>query len=46
VSNPWVLGHVRAGEAQVTAEIEAAGFVLSERLDFMQTQYFLRFRKR
>lgn len=46
VSSPWVLGHVRAGEPQVTAEIEAAGFELTERLDFMQTQYYLRFRKR
>lgn len=44
-SNPWVLGHVRAGEAEVTAEIASAGFELAERLDFMQTQYFLRFRK-
>jgi ubiquinone/menaquinone biosynthesis C-methylase UbiE len=46
VSNPWVLRHVRAGETEVTAEIEAAGFALVERLDFMQTQYFLRFRKK
>ncbi len=45
-SNPWVLGHVRAGEETVTAEIEAAGFELVERLDFMQTQYYLRFRRR
>lgn len=45
-SSPWVMGHVRAGEQQVTEEIEAAGFELSERLDFMQTQYYLRFRKR
>ena len=45
-SNPWVLGHVRAGEAEVVAEIEAAGFELVERLDFMQTQYYLRFLKR
>jgi ubiquinone/menaquinone biosynthesis C-methylase UbiE len=45
-SSPWVLGHVRAGEPRVTAEIEAAGFVLTERLDFMRTQYYLRFRKR
>jgi ubiquinone/menaquinone biosynthesis C-methylase UbiE len=45
VSSPWVLGHVRAGERQVTAEIEAAGFSLVERPDFMQTQYFLRFRR-
>lgn len=46
VSSPWVLGHVRAGEETVRAEIEAAGFELVERPDFMQTQYFLRFRKR
>lgn len=46
ISSPWVLGHVRAGEAEVTAEIEAAGFELRERLGFMQTQYYLRFRRR
>lgn len=45
ISHPWVLGHVRAGEEQVRREVEAAGFELRERLDFMQTQYFLRFRK-
>jgi len=45
-SSPWVLRHVRAGESVVQAEIEAAGFELVERLDFMQTQFFLRFRKR
>ncbi len=46
VSSPWVLGHVRAGEATFTSEIEAAGFELKERLGFMRTQYYLRFRKR
>ena len=45
VSSPWVLGHVRSGEAEVVAEIEGEGFRLIERLDFMQTQYFLRFRR-
>ena len=45
VADRWVLGHVRAGEAEVVAEIEAAGFALIERLDFMRTQYFLRFRR-
>jgi SAM-dependent methyltransferase len=45
-SSPWVLGHVRAGEETFTHEIESAGFELVERLDFMQTQYYLRFRKR
>lgn len=45
VSHPWVLSHVRADEAEITGEIEAAGFTLIERLDFMRTQYFLRFRR-
>ena len=45
VSHPWVLSHVRAGEETVVAEIRAAGFDLIERRNFMQTQYFLRFRK-
>lgn len=45
-SHPWVLGHVRAGEQQTLAEIEEAGFELVERLDFMRSQYYLRFRKR
>jgi hypothetical protein len=37
---------VRAGEPEVQAEIEAAGFELTERLNFMRTQYYLRFRKK
>jgi ubiquinone/menaquinone biosynthesis C-methylase UbiE len=45
-SSAWVMGHVRAGEEQVTTEIQSAGFELVQRPDFMQTQYFLRFRKR
>lgn len=44
-SSPWVLDHVRAGEDEVIGEIEAMGFTLTKRLDFMQTQYYLRFRK-
>lgn len=45
LSNAWVLGHVRGGEDHVVAEVEAAGFTLSERQDFMDSQYFLRFRR-
>lgn len=45
VSIPWVLSHVRAAEDAVVGEIERAGFTLVERKDFMQTQYYLRFRK-
>jgi ubiquinone/menaquinone biosynthesis C-methylase UbiE len=45
-SSAWVMGHVRVNEQQVTTEVQRAGFELVQRLDFMQTQYFLRFRKR
>ncbi len=46
VSEPWVLGHVRAGEEVVRREITAAGFDLVEsRDDLMRGQFFLRFRK-
>lgn len=44
-SGSWVMGHVRAGEDGVRREIEAAGFALVEDRDFMQTQYYLRFRR-
>ena len=46
VSDPWVLSHVRGGEETVRGEIEAAGFELVERRDFLRGQFFLRFRKR
>jgi ubiquinone/menaquinone biosynthesis C-methylase UbiE len=46
LSDSWVLGHVRVGEPEVQAEIEAAGFELSERLNFMRSQFYLRFRKK
>ncbi len=45
LSNPWVLSHVRAGQVEVTAEVVAAGFELTERLDFMRGQFYLRFRR-
>lgn len=44
-SSSWVLDHVRADSQRVISEIEAAGFELTEKLDFMQTQYYLRFRR-
>lgn len=46
VSSSWVHSHVRAGEREVIAEVEASGFELVEDLDFLQTQYYLRFRKK
>ena len=45
-SSSWVLGHVRADVRQVIKEVEASGFEVTEELDFMQTQYYLRFRKK
>jgi predicted methyltransferase len=42
-STPWVMSHVRADEATVVREIEAAGFRLVEDRDFLRSNYFLRF---
>lgn len=44
-SSEWVLNHVRAGEEEFTAEIEAAGFQKIGRADFLQENYLVRFRK-
>lgn len=44
-SSDWVLGHVRAGEATVRAEIEAAGFVQVRREAFLAENWFLEFRR-
>jgi len=41
----WRLTHIRAGKAQVRAEIEAAGFELVEDLKFLKDNYYVRFRK-
>jgi SAM-dependent methyltransferase len=46
VSSDWILDHVRAGQEEVTAEIESAGFRQAEELDFLEDNYLLRFRKR
>jgi ubiquinone/menaquinone biosynthesis C-methylase UbiE len=48
VSRPWILEHVRAGQAQVRSEIEAAGFrwVRLEATPFLVENYMLRFEKR
>lgn len=44
----WVMEHVRAGQAEVTREIEAAGFTLVRRepAPFLTQNYVLRFRKK
>jgi ubiquinone/menaquinone biosynthesis C-methylase UbiE len=46
VSSSWVMGHVRAGEAQVAAEITAAGFEPGAGPDMLRSNYFLIFTKR
>lgn len=45
VSSEWIMEHVRAGEETVIQEILRAGFVLVAREDFLESNYFLRFRK-
>ncbi len=47
VSREWILEHVRAGEAVVRQEIEAAGFtfVRREETPFLHENYVLRFRR-
>jgi predicted methyltransferase len=42
----WITEHVRAGQAVVTAEIEAAGFGKPEELPLLKENYVLRFRLR
>jgi SAM-dependent methyltransferase len=44
----WILEHVRAGQAEFTREIEAAGFTLVrvEAAPFLSQNYVLRFRKK
>ena len=45
VSSEWVLEHVRAGQEQVTEEIEAGGFRLLEELHLLKDNYVLRFER-
>ena len=46
-TRPWLLDHVRAGKETFRAEIQDAGFSLSEEktLDGFEENYFLVFRK-
>ncbi|MEZ5976557.1 MAG: methyltransferase domain-containing protein [Planctomycetota bacterium] len=47
VSREWILGHVRAGKAEVRAEVEAAGFRFVEEVTIpgFHENYFLRFER-
>lgn len=44
-SSPWVMGHVRAGRAEVIEEVQASGFEYLDEPLKLHTNYFLRFRK-
>jgi len=45
VSNPWIMGHVRAGREQVIEEVEAGGFRFEDEPLRLRENYFLRFRR-
>jgi predicted methyltransferase len=45
LSPPWLLEHVRAGEADVVREIEAAGFTVVSRDESLRDSYALTFRR-
>lgn len=45
-SSEWILHHVRAGQEEVTREIESAGFKREETPEFLKQNYLMRFRKK
>ncbi len=45
ISNPWILGHVRAGRDTVIREIQAGGFRLLDDKPLLRSNYFLVFGK-
>ncbi|MEW4490069.1 methyltransferase domain-containing protein [Thalassoglobus sp. JC818] len=44
-SSDWIMNHVRAGQDVFVAEIENAGFEVESEVDFLDTSYFMTFRK-
>ena len=44
-SPEWLLKHLRAGQEVFTKEIEAAGFKVVDRADFLKENYLVRFEK-
>jgi hypothetical protein len=44
-SDPWILGHVRAGKAKVRKEVERAGFPFVREIDVdgLEDNYLLEF---
>ena len=42
-SSNWVMSHTRADRDTVINEVESEGFKLAEDLDFLKTNYYLRF---
>ena len=45
IATPWVMHHVRAGRAEVVAELELAGFRPTREEPLLHGNFFLRFRK-
>jgi len=46
VSSRWVQHHVRAGRDEVINEMKSFGYEMTEDLQLLRTNYFLRFKKR
>lgn len=44
-SSDWILGHVRAGQDVFVSEIHRSGFDVVEEQDFLETSYFMIFRR-
>ena len=44
-SSDWILGHLRAGQDVFVNEIKLAGFEVDSESDFMETSYFIIFKK-
>ena len=46
VSSDWVMSHTRADRKTVIREIESEGFELTEDRDFLETNFYLRFKRK
>lgn len=44
-SSDWILGHLRAGQDVFVSEIKQSGFEVASEEDFLETSYFMTFKK-